>query len=170
MNLPDIAAPESGSKNFLKIKDKESVRGVFVGEILHFFMKWVGSKSIKTTDKDPEGKVRFRCNFVTPGPDGELTVKIWEFPYGVFEQIKSINDEYPLEKTKVKITRLGTGQDTTYQIMPLLTAKDVLIPDQLAAINNMPLHKLEKNDSNQKDSKLSVTTPETGVDGDGLPF
>lgn len=144
MNLPDVKVPQSGTNYFLKLKDKESIRGVFVGEVHHFYIKWVGNKSVEATENDPDGKVRFRCNFIAPASDGVLAVKVWDFPYSVFIQIKGINAEYPLEKTKVKITRLGSGTETQYQIMPLLGQKDILTDEQLSAIKSLQLHQLDK--------------------------
>lgn len=144
MNLPDVNAPESGSKNFLKIKDGESVRGVLIGEMHTFYTKWVNGKSVPSDNKDPDGKVRFRNNIaLLDSQTNELVVKIWEFPWGVFQALREINSEYPLEKYKMKITRSGIGLDTTYSILPLVGDKDLLSKDKIAAINSMPLLSLE---------------------------
>jgi hypothetical protein len=162
MKLPDVQAPETGSKNFLKIKDGESVRGVFIGEMHVFHTKWIGGKSVPCDNKDPDGKVRFRNNFVYhDAAQDQLVVKIWDFPWSVFEQLKDINSEYPLEETKVKITRSGTMKETTYSILPLVGPKDLLTKDQIAAINGMPLLPLEKK---------SDAVKEFDTDADTIPF
>lgn len=161
MNLPDVPEPESSSKTFLKLKDGESLRGVFIGEMYIFYTKWVNGKSIETESKDPEGKVRFRNNIALVDPlTHELTVKIWEFPWSVFAIIREINFEYPLETIKVKITRTGTGVDTTYSVLPLVSPKDLLTKEKITAINSMPLLPLVK----PKDLKSKPHDP------DEIPF
>lgn len=166
MRFPTVKAPE-GSKNFLKIKDGESVRGVFVGEFYHFYQKWMNGKSIICEEGDADGKVRFRCNFVTADERNELTAKIWEFPYSVYEQLKGINDDYELDKTKVKVTRSGTGTDTTYQVIPLAAEKDKLTGKHLEAIAQVPLHPLEKKGAPQGGPTAQFNQPEAG---DEIPF
>lgn len=144
MNLPDIIQQSSGSKNYVKLKDGESVRGVFIGDMFTFHIKWINGKSVESDNKDPDAKTRFKCNFAMVDDQGQLTAKVWEFAYSVFEQLKAINSEYPLETTKVKISRMGTGTDTTYQILPLVSPKDLLTKPQLDAINALPLNPLDK--------------------------
>lgn len=169
MNLPDVQAPEGASKNFLKLKDGESVKGVFIGEIHTFHTKWINGKSVTTDNKDPDGKVRFRNNIVMIDPQtNELLVKIWEFPWSVFKLIKDINSEYPLETIKIKITRDGTGMDTTYSVLPLVGPKDFLSKEKIEAINNLPLHQLEKKASkNQAPSDSQELYDSSGSE---LPF
>lgn len=165
MNLPDVQAP-AGSANFLKIKDKESIRGVFVGDMHHYHMKWQSGKSVLCDEKDADGKIRFKCNFVYhDAASDQLVTKIWEFPYSVFEQLKAINEDYPLEKTKVKITRNGTGQDTSYMILPLVGEKDKLTQNQIDGINNMPMHDLKK-----KGETTSNGAPPMPSANDDIPF
>lgn len=135
----------AGSGSFLKISDGESVSGVFAGEVYEFYTKWLNGKSLVTTSEDPEGKIRFRCNFITTeGTTQELAVKIWEFPLMIYNNLKEINEEYPLEETKVKITRKGLGTNTEYTIMPLVGGKNALKPEQIKVLKQIPLLKLEK--------------------------
>jgi hypothetical protein len=142
MKFKEHPNQSTGSSTFLTIKDGQSIKGIFVGDIYEFYTKWVGGKSIVSNQDDVDAKIRFRCNFVTVDEKGELVTKIWEFPYAVYENLKNINDEYPLENTKVKITRTGTGTTTNYNIMPLLGAKDILKPSVVDIIKKMPLHEL----------------------------
>lgn len=165
MKLPDVQAP-SGSGHFLRLKDKETVRGVFVGDVHHFYTKWKNGKSLPCDEKDPEGNPRFKCNFVYHDEtQGQLVVKVWEFAYAVFEILKGINEDYPLEKTKLKITRNGTGTNTTYMVLPLVGEKEALTANQIAAINNMPLHDLKKKEKGSQGGD----TPMPSAD-DEIPF
>jgi hypothetical protein len=125
---------------FLKIGDGDSVTGIFKGELYEFRSKWVNNRPQLTDSSDPEGKPRFRANFVIK-EEGRLVAKIWEFPTGIYNKLANIHEEYPLEETKVKITRRGVGTDTEYDILPLL--KDVITPEVKKAIDAVPLNVLE---------------------------
>jgi hypothetical protein len=127
-----------GSGKFLKIKDGESVTGLFRGNVYEFHSKWDNGKNILTSPE--EGRPRFRLNFIVK-EDGALKAKIWEFPLAVYNQLFSINEEYPLETTKIKITRQGTGTDTSYMIIPLL--KEPVGPQAAEEIEGVPLCILE---------------------------
>jgi hypothetical protein len=128
-----------GGNLFLKLKDGESVTGVFRGEIYEFYSRWDGNRSKVTSVDDPEGKSRFRLNFVTK-EENKLVAKIWEFGVGIYNQLADLNEDYSLEETKVKITRRGTGTDTTYNILP---TKDKLDEKALNAIAEVGLQVLE---------------------------
>lgn len=122
MKLPKREMPTSNGSSgnlFLKFKDGESKTGVFRGEPYEFYQKWVSNKSHVTSADDPEGKSRFRLNFVVL-EDGKFVAKIFEFGLTVYGQLADIQEEYDLETIKVKITRRGTGTDTTYMVLPLL--------------------------------------------------
>jgi len=119
-NKREIPSSGTGGGNlFLKIADGQSVTGVLRGENYEFYNKWVGGKSQLTTADDPEGKSRFRANFVTL-EDGKFVPKIWEFGLTVYNQLADMSEEYDLEKTKIKITRRGSGTDTVYMILPIV--------------------------------------------------
>lgn len=157
-------SPEGrGSNLFLKIKDGESVIGVFRGEPLEFYSKWIGGKSQIALPDDPEAKKRYRLNFITK-EDGKFVPKIWEFGVFIYNQLADINDEYPLEKTKVKITRHGTGTDTTYMILPLL--KEPLPPKILKEIESIHLNILEHKDKPQ----ITKDEPTYEDDAPEIPF
>lgn len=129
-----------GNSLFLKLKDGESTTGVFRGEIYEFYSRWEGNRSRITTPDDPEAKTRFRANFVTK-EDGRFLAKIWEFGIVTYNQLADLNEEYPLEDTKVKITRRGTGTDTIYNILPLL--KEPIAAKDMKTIQGTPLNILE---------------------------
>lgn len=129
-----------GSSLFLKLKDGDSITGIFRGENHEFHVKWENGKSHLTNEHDQEGKPRFRLNFITK-EDKRLVAKIWEFSVVVYNQLADLNEEYPLETTKVKITRRGSGTDTVYSILPLL--KEPLTPAQIKEIESVSLNMLE---------------------------
>lgn len=144
--------PESGSsKNYLKLKDKESASGIFRGDLFEFFVQWEGNRSHVVAEGDPDAKFRFRVNFVIK--EGSVYVpKIFEQGSNVYRQLAELNEEYDLETTVVKLTRNGTGTDTTYSLMPLL--KQALAKETLAYLDSIDLLPL----AHREDSK------------EGLPF
>lgn len=122
-----------GSQNHLKIADKQSVIGVFRGEPLEFSSKWVGNKSVACDENDPDARDRFKINFVTKTPDGQYQPLVWEQGPVVYNTLKDLNVDYPLEQTIVKITRRGTGKDTEYSILPIPNNKVTPQLEQLLA-------------------------------------
>ena len=131
---------------FLKLKDGESVVGVCRGEIYEFFNKWVGGRSQLTQADDPDGRSRFRLNFVVQ-EDGKFVAKIWEFGFAIYNQLADLNDEYPLEKTKIKITRRGQGTDTIYLILPMV--KEPIPAKTMKQIESVDLNILEHKEKPQ---------------------
>jgi hypothetical protein len=116
---PDELPETGGSKNFIKLKDKESISGIIMGEIHEFFILWENGKSREVSEDTPGAKFRFRVNFVIK--EGSVYVpKILEQGLIVYKDLAAINEEYPLEQTVIKLTRNGTGTDTTYSLLPLL--------------------------------------------------
>lgn len=130
-----------GQTNFLKINDGESKSGICRGDIYEFHVKWVSGKSVVVASTDPEAKTRFRLNFIVYD-EGKFKALIWEFGIMIYNQLADINEEYPLEKTKIKISRSGTGTDTEYRLLPLL--KEPLSDVVMKAIEAVPLNILDK--------------------------
>lgn len=145
-----------GSDKFLKLKDGESVNGIFRGEIHEFYIKWDGGKSSVVGPNEAGAKVRFKLNFVT-FKESKFQVLVWEFGQPVYNQLSDINSEYDLSKIKVKISRRGTGLDTEYAILPLLADKDKLNPATMSQIELLSLNIL--------DTKSQSKTPDTGWGG-----
>ncbi len=146
--------PESGgSKNFLKLKDKESVSGIFMGEPHEFCLLWENGKS-RAVSEDTEGaKFRFRINFVVK--EGSVYVpKIFEQGLTVYRQLAELNEEYGLDQIVTKITRNGTGTDTTYSLLPLL--KQAISKEVASHLKTIELLALE-------------AKPSAGADGE-TPF
>lgn len=148
---------EGGENKFLQIKDGESVTGIFRGEPYRHFIKWIEGKSIDADENEREARPRFKLNFIT-NVDGALKALIWNFSQTVYNQLAEIHDEYPLESTKLKITRRGTGKETMYSILPLL--KEPLSSKQLDDIAKVQLQVLGG----------EVLKPKPSVNGPDFPM
>lgn len=131
--------PSGGVDKYLKFKDGESKNLWLTGEIYEFYMKWVNGKSQVVEPTDSEGKSRFRVNAGLI-EDGKPVMKIWEFPLTVYRALGAVNEEYPLETIKIKVTRHGMGTDTEYNVLPLLRDKiePALKAQDLHILNNKP--------------------------------
>lgn len=158
MKFQKREVPEGKGGLFLKFKDGESKVGVFKGEIYEFFQLWENGKSKVVNDDTPGAKSRFRLNFLTK-EDGEMKPRIFEFGLTVYNMLAEISEDYDLEKTAVKITRRGTGTDTTYIIIP---SKDQPNANQLKIIDSIDLNILEHKDQPKKET--------VNDDSDEVPF
>lgn len=151
----ELPKREGGGKNFIKLKKGESVRGVFRGKTINFDQHWIGGKGVlcegtancpycKQSDKGPA--YRFRVNFVI-NENGAYTAKIFEGSGKTYDALCSLNDELnesgqDLEKHLVKIVRQGDGNDTTYQLMPVINGalNETQVHD-VASVKLLPLEK-----------------------------
>lgn len=147
-----------GKQDYIKLKDKESVVGVFVGEPFEFYTQWENGKPRVVPEGTAGAGFRFRLNFVVKeGPT--FTPKIFENGVTVYRQLGDLNDEYEgLENIYVKITRNGTGTDTTYSILP---SKQQIKKEEIAHIKTLKLHDL----SGQKSEVVGGIDP-----NDEIPF
>lgn len=154
---------DGGPSPFLKMKDGDVVRGVVAGDIHETYQKWVGGKAAECAPDEPGASIRFKVNLITD-ENGGLVAKIWGFGILVYNQLKDINDEYPLETTKIKVSRQGSTKDnTSYTILPLVSAKDKLTDKQLEKIKSIDLHKLVAKPKNY--APTSARPP-----GEDVPF
>lgn len=171
-----IEKSEGDNRSYVKLKDKESLRGVFRGAPHDFKIHWLNNRSHPCTGRPDcphcmagdKPKFRFNLNFVTKEND-QYVVKVFEQGWTVYEQLREINKDYPLEHTLVKITRNGSGTDTTYTILPL--PNGTLTADQEAVISKLPLADLSAGpDSSPQPmpSDAMAGQPEAFVDD--LPF
>lgn len=135
----EVGPSSDNAADFLKIKGGQTVRGIFRGEPKTFSTHWTGQFSELCTgngscahcSKGEKPKFRFRLNFLMPSADGTISAKIWEQGRGVYNQLRDLNVEYPLESTIVTIKRTGEGvNDTSYTIIP---AKDGAVSPALEA-------------------------------------
>lgn len=147
--------PDSGGGSFLKLKDRESVTGVFLGDVHEFFTLWQDGKSMIVPEGTPKAAFRFRINFIVKSGDG-YAAKIFENGATVYRDLGALHEEYNLETVAVKLTRNGVGLETTYSLMPLLKTQ---INE---AIRVTPLLQLDK------DKAEAVTQATSSVDG--VPF
>lgn len=154
-----------GPNKFISLKDGDSVNGIFRGEIHSFYHKWVNGKGAQANHDEPGAKIRFKANFVTM-EDGKLVAKIFEFPQTVYNLLADVNEEYPLETTKVKLSRRGTGTDTTYSVLPL--AKEPISPAMLRSIEEVSLNILDGQTQSKAD-KAPSSMPGWADKGDGDP-
>ena len=149
--------PEGGgSKNYLKLKDKESAIGIFRGELHEYAVLWEGQKSSVVAEGTPGAKFRFKVNFVIK--DGASYVpKIFEQGLTVYKQLAELHAEYDLETTVIKVTRNGTGTDTTYSLLPLL--KQTLSKEVLKHLGTLELHALEQAPAGEPAAKADESEP-----------
>jgi hypothetical protein len=101
--------PSRGNIPFLKLKDGESVKGVFKGEPRYFYQKWGEGEVPEGT---PGAAWRFELNFVTK--DGASYVaKVFSQGTRVMKRLEFLNKKKPLERLVVEITRSGSTKDDT---------------------------------------------------------
>lgn len=170
MNFNKRETPTGGQSHlFIKFKDGESKTGIFRGEVYEFHQIWENGKSQIVNEDHPQAKSRFRANFVV-FEDGRFTPKIFEFGLGVYNQLAEIAEEYKIEEIKVKITRRGTGMDTTWMILPLL--KEPISAKIMNEIESIPLNPLEhKPPTGPKPIKNYAPSMDSNDNGDEeLPF
>lgn len=154
-DLPD----SGGSKNFVKLKDKESISGIFMGDVHEFFTVWENGKTKHVPEDTPGASLRFRVNFVVK--EGAVYVpKIFEQSKTVYRQLSELHEEYDLESIVVKITRNGSGKnDTTYSFLPILKQPlSAQAVEHLKTIQLLPL-------VDHEHSQAPVNS-----DGDEIPF
>lgn len=150
MKFKDVK--EGGGKDFIRLKDKESVIGVCAGDLYDFKTHWNGKTSdmceghngcpgcISDATSGKKARFRFRVNFITK-VESDYVAKILELGWQSYVLLKELNDEYTLEKHLIKITRKGSGlNDTEYLITPVKNGE--LDTAKLETISKVPLHDL----------------------------
>ena len=134
-----------GGATFLKLKDGESIKGVFRGDPFDFQSHWKGG-SVACTGADcdfcakgEEPSFRFRINFVVK-ENGAYVAKLWEQGWRVYESLQGLDASgYNLEETPVQISRRGSDKNnTTYNVLPVPNA--ALTEEHLAALKAVKLH------------------------------
>lgn len=147
------ATPQTGggSKDFLSMKDQETVSVVVRGNPHEFYSKWENGKSSEVPEGTAKASFRFRINVVLQ-ENGAMTPKIWEQGATVYNALKELHEEYDLTKTVLKIKRDGIGMDTSYSLLP---GKKELTKEQVDKINQIPLLALKKETKLELDNKSS---------------
>lgn len=135
---------EGGGKDLIKLKDKEHVYGVLRGEMYEFRQHWPEPKKSVVCSgegcplcaRQMKASFRFRVNMIV-SEGGGWTPKILEQGWKVYEQLRNINKENPIENVLLKLSRTGSGQnDTQYFAMPVKP----LTPDVATSIEAITLH------------------------------
>lgn len=107
-----------GGGLFLTLKDGESAVGVFRGEPVTYFAKWVNGKTYPCSEDEDEASFKFRINFLTRENE-VLVAKIFEKGAPTYRDLQAIHQEFNLEETIVKVTRTGEGKESRYKVMPV---------------------------------------------------
>ena len=111
--------PKEGSNfDLLKVEPGGSVTGIFRGEPVAFFSRWINNKSYPCGEFDDGAKFRFKVNFITK-VDDVYKALVWEQGTRSYNMLKDLNEDYPLETTIVKLKREGSGKNTSYSILPI---------------------------------------------------
>ncbi len=129
------AKEEGGNSMFIRLKDGDSVEGVFRGQP-HTFYQSFGDRA--EYDKWAEGRsFKFKINFVV-NEAGHLNVKIFQGGATIRDAILDAKEEYGLDCI-YKIKRTGsTKEDTRYAVL----FKQKLTPEGIEAVNAMELKRL----------------------------
>ncbi len=150
--------PEGGgSKNFIKLKDKESIKGIFMGELYEFAQIWDNGKSVVVDEGTRGSSFRFRVNFVV-NEGGVYVPKIFENGATVYKQLAELHEEYDLESTVIKLSRNGTGMETTYSLLPLL--KTPISKEQVQHLATIELLDLAHDEKAKAPSTQTEDEPE----------
>lgn len=126
MKFRDDVGTGEDSLAYLSLKDKETVKGVFRGDIAEFREHWTGSHSERCPGAGcsrcaagDKPRFRFMVNFVL-NENGQYVAKVFKQGWLVYGLLRDLNKDYPLENHIVKITRSGSGKnDTTYTVLPV---------------------------------------------------
>ncbi len=140
MNLPERNKETTTVGNYLKLKDGESAVGVFKGDVHSFRIKWEEGRSVAINEPDPGRHNRWKLNFLMK-EGSSFVAKIFECGVMVYDQLAEINTEYDLTQTKVKISRRGSGKETSYSILPLL--KEPIPPAIMQQLESVKLNILD---------------------------
>lgn len=115
------------TRNFVKLKDGESIVGVFRGELYEFKKHWAdnrstlceGVESCVLCKAGQKPTFRFRANFLVKEGKDEYVAKVLEQGWTFYGLLRTLNEgDYDLEKYVMKITRNGTGLTTSYSVIP----------------------------------------------------
>lgn len=138
----DSKGSSMGKDDYVKLKDGDSVKGVFVGAPVFWHQIWQPGGRPTIVPRFTKGaSFRFRINLVV-AEGGAYVAKVLEQGKTVWDTLKSLNDEYPLENYTMKVTRKGSGkEDTTYSVLP--AAGGELTGEQKAKIAAVKLHDLK---------------------------
>lgn len=138
MRFQKKADTGGGGDKYLKLKDGESKKVILRGEPYEFHVKWDGSKYQPANEGEAGSSSRYKMNIVS-WEEGRFKPRLWEFPQTICNKLADMMEEYPLDRTLLKITRQGTGSDTEYHLLPLAGEKDKLSSAALTQIGEVEM-------------------------------
>ena len=147
MKFKSNPAVGGGGGSYLSLKDGESVKAILRGDPFEFSIKWENGKSSVVSDGTQGASFRFKINAIVREAPSAYIAKIWEQGVTTYLQLKALAVDYDLEKTVLKITRAGTGKESSYSVVPMPNGLDA---ETTNAVLNVKLHDL---------TKTKVTTP-----------
>lgn len=168
-----IASQMDTGGKYIKLKDKESIELVFMGEP-YVYKQAFDKATRKSVEYDPEQhdrnddvEVSTRFSFdvavVRPTNTGGYTVdpdlKKFEVGVSVFRQILALHTKKRLSKSSFEVTRNGEGMQTKYSIMQERSV-DEEFAAQLRAVRQR----------SAQSSAPAPTQPAQEQDADDLPF
>lgn len=160
----------SRSANILKLKPGEEVKGLFRGNSFKFYQHWIqGQKQPSLCGKtdgnfchycDQGMKVttRFKVNFLL-NENGKIKPMIFEQGMGTLRDLAALNEMTPLDKSYVKIKRIGSGKDTRYPIIVIQQVE----PGVLKKLEGIKLFDLKPKDTTTKQNGNSPSTAESAI-------
>lgn len=174
-------AGASDSKNYLRLKDKESATGIFIGDPYEFRTHWAGTKSDLCSEDSTcphcaqgiKSSFRFRINFIIK-EGAQYVAKVFEQGWTTYLILKQLHEgDYNLEKHVMKISRSGSGpHDTVYSILP--TPNGIVSSQTASQLIKVQLQDLKHKDIDSKadvEKKNTDFTPEPAFDDeDSIPF
>lgn len=115
---PKQERSSDGPTLYLRLKDGEAVNIIPRGEIYEFYS--VFGQRGEATSQTAGAKLRYKVNVVV-NEGGTLKAKILEFGQTIYDQLCEINKVCDVTKTKVRLSRKGSGKsDTTYMLLPVI--------------------------------------------------
>lgn len=146
MKFADMDIPQAtggGGSLFARYDDKGSLLGVFRGDPVVYKKHGWGKTELLCEGGECDAchggdraKQRFRINLIVE-EGGQQVAKIFEGGVTVYQQLRALHDEgYNLEQTRLKVSKAGSGTDTTYTVMP---AAKAITKDELALVAKVPL-------------------------------
>ena len=151
-------------KHIVRLKDGESITGVFRGEPARFYQHWKNKRSVicpgqetcnlcnSPDENERKGTGRFRLNFLTQ-VNGEWTAKVFEGGKRVYEQLKKLNSHAPIETLQVQISRTGSGQSTQWHLNTLPGDGAFVKPELEKVLKKVPLIDLSMNEAEEEEAE-----------------
>jgi hypothetical protein len=143
---------------FIKLRDGESVEGIFRGEPHEFYSVFGDKERTEYPDYVKGSSYKFKINFIVR-EEGKPVAKIYQGGVTVRRRLEYLFEEFG-QDCVYKIARKGSGKDDTEYF---LDKKADLNPDQVANIDKLDLCQLTA----KGEDKYAYAPPEDDSD---LPF